>query len=93
MGASVTLDALGDMSSIGGQTFSGTISVGALLDQTLSGSKTSPTSIAVGVLGDYVNNTNHGESVSVGALADWASTDAFLWNEVTDVTTTWTKVP
>jgi len=28
----------------------------------------------------------------MAATADWSSADAFLWNEVDRVSTTWTKV-
>ena len=70
----------------------GSISVGALADQSAAGLIAGKESITFGSLADYVNAVNHAESVSIGTLADWSSADAFLWNEVDGVTTTWTKV-
>ncbi len=41
---------------------------------------------------DYLNNTNHADSTTFGAIMDQSSSSGFLWNEADDVTTTWTKV-
>jgi len=41
---------------------------------------------------EYINNTNHADSVSVALSMGESSSSAFLWNDVTDVTTTWTDV-
>ena len=90
--ATSTFGSLGDISSSGGLAFATSVEVGALADQSNSGAITGPESITLGSLSDYVNATNHAESVSMGADADWSSLDAFLWNEVDSVTTTWTKV-
>jgi hypothetical protein len=51
-----------------------------------------PETVSLGALGDYVNNVTYPESVTIASLADWSSADAFLWNEVAGVTTTWTKI-
>jgi len=84
--------ALGDISSSGGLAFATSISVESVADQSSSGAIAGVESVALGSLADYVNAVNHAETVSIGADADWSSLDAFLWNEVDSVTTTWTKV-
>ena len=88
----IAFGSLGGFSSSGGMDVEGTISVGALADQSAAGLIAGEGSITFGSLADYVNAVNHAESVSIGTLADWSSADAFLWNEVDRVTTTWTKV-
>jgi hypothetical protein len=89
---SVAFGALGDISSSGGLAFATSISVESVVDQSSSGAIAGVESVSLGALADYVNNVNHAASVSVAATADWSSADAFLWNEVDSVTTTWTKV-
>ena len=90
--ATSTFGSLGDISSSGGLAFATSVDIGALGDQSVSGSVSGVESVSWGALADYVNNVNHAESVSVAATADWSSADAFLWNEVASVSTTWTKV-
>ena len=92
MDATASLGALGDDSASGGMSFAGNISIDALADQSVAGGLTLSGAASFGALGDYVNATNHSESVSIEATADWSSLDAFLWNDVADVSTTWTKV-
>jgi hypothetical protein len=41
---------------------------------------------------EYVNNTNHADSTTFGVITDYSSSSGFLWNDVDDVTTTWTDV-
>ena len=41
---------------------------------------------------EYINNTNHADSVSMALTMGESSSSAFLWTDVTDVTTTWTDV-
>ena len=89
---SVTFGSLGDISSSGGLAFATSVDIGALADQSSSGAVAGVESVSWGALADYVNNVNHAESVSVASTADWSSADAFLWNEVDSVSTTWTKV-
>jgi len=67
--------------------------MGALVDQAMVMGLTFPETLSLGALSDYVNNVTYPESVTMGALGDWSSSSAFLWNEKSDVTTTWTKVP
>jgi len=88
----IAFGSLGGFSSSGGMDVEGSISIGALADQSAAGLIAGEGSITFGSLADYVNAVNHAESVSIGTLADWSSADAFLWNEVGSVTTTWTKV-
>tara|TARA_B100000949_G_C14123243_1_gene383480 strand:- start:145 stop:639 length:495 start_codon:yes stop_codon:yes gene_type:complete len=92
LSASGAFGSLGDISSGGGLAFSTSIDVGALADQTLLNNVAGVESVSWGALADYVNSVNHEETVSVEAVADWSSLDGFLWNEVADVATTWTKV-
>ena len=85
--------ALGDISSTGSMLYAATVSMGALVDQTMVMGLTLAQTASLGALGGYVNAVNHAESVTIGSLSDWSSASAFLWNEKSDVTTTWTKVP
>ena len=41
---------------------------------------------------EYINNTNHADSISIALSVGESSSSAFLWNDVADVTTTWTDV-
>jgi len=88
-----TFGALGETSGSGGMLFSGSVSMGALVDQAMVMGLTFAETTSLGVLSDYVNNVTYPESVTMAAIGDWSSADAFLWNEKSDVTTTWTKVP
>ena len=88
-----TFGALGDISAAGSMSYAATVSLGALVDQAMVMGLTFPETASFGALGDYVNAVNHAEAVTIGSLSDWSSADAFLWNEKSDVTTTWTKVP
>ena len=92
IGTTGAFGALGDISSAGGLSFSEDISAGALVDQDMSAVLSMPETVSLGALADYVNNVNYVESVTIASLADWSSADAFLWNEVAGVTTTWTKI-
>ena len=89
---SVTFGSLGDISSAGGLSFATSVSLGALAGQTVSNNIAGAESVSWGALAGTSKNVNHEETVSVEAIADWSSLDGFLWNEVADVSTTWTKV-
>ena len=88
-----TFGALGGTSAAGSMLYAGEVSMGALVDQAVEMGLTFEGAASFGALGDYVNAVNHAEAVTIGSLSDWSSADAFLWNEKSDVTTTWTKVP
>ena len=91
--ASGAFGSLGGIASTGGMSFAGNVSMGALAGQAVSGGLTIAETASLEALGDYINSVNHAEDVSIGALGDWSSTSAFLWNEKSDIATTWTKVP
>ena len=93
IGTAGTFGALAETSGSGGMSFSESVSMGALVDQAMVMGLTFAETTSLGVLSDYVNNVTYPESVTMAAIGDWSSADAFLWNEKSDVTTTWTKVP
>ena len=79
--------------SEGGFTFSGEVTFSNDLGYTQSGTLTNAVGAVTFALDNtYVNNTNHQESVSLALNTTFTDSSEFLWNEVSDVPTTWTDV-
>ena len=76
----------------GGFTFENEASFALTQNYTLSSTLTAVGAVTIPISVTYVNNTNHAESVTIGSTIDVSSSNAFLWNDVSDVTTTWTDV-
>jgi hypothetical protein len=73
-------------------TFLESVTAAADGGMTLSDVYTGKPSITLGTDLTYVNNIMYPESISVGATGEVAVTSVFLWNDVSDESTTWTDV-
>ena len=78
--------------SAGGFTFDNAASFNLNQDYTSSSVLSAVGSVTIPISVTYVNATNHAESVTIGSTMNVSSSDAFLWNDVSDVTTVWTDV-
>ena len=76
----------------GGFTFENEASFGLTQNYVSSSSLTAVGIATIPISVTYVNNTNHTEPVTIGSTIGVSSSNAFLWNDVSDVTTTWTDV-
>jgi hypothetical protein len=67
--------------------------LGASVGTTASASVSYPVSITLSDTQTIKNNVNFEESISLGATSNATSDNNFLWNDITeDTTSTWTKV-
>ena len=67
--------------------------LGASVGTTASASISIPISVTLAETSNLTNNINFEESISIGTASNITSDNNFLWNDVTeDTSTTWTKV-
>ena len=67
--------------------------LGASVGTTASASISIPISVTLAETSNLTNNVNFEESISIGTASNITSDNNFLWNDVTeDTSTTWTKV-
>ena len=67
--------------------------LGASVGTTASASVAIPVSVTLAETSNLTNNINFEESITLSATGNITSTNNFLWNDVTeDTSTTWTKV-
>ena len=78
--------------SEGGFTFTGVVEFSSSLGYTPTDVNTAVGSATFAVDNTFVTNINHAESVTVGVTSGISLSDSLLWNEVSDPTTTWTRV-
>jgi hypothetical protein len=78
--------------SAGGFTFTGEAEFSNSLGYTPTNVHTAVGSATFAVDNTFVTNINHAESVSIDVTSDISPSDSLLWNEVSDPTTTWTRV-
>lgn len=76
----------------GGFTFDNDISLALNQGYTSSSVLTAVGTVTIPINVTYINGTNHAESVTIGSTMNVSSSDSFLWNDVSDVTTVWTDV-
>ena len=89
---SATYAVNGGFTSSGGFNLSGAVTFASTMDYSSSTAHNAAGVATFAASLDYVNNTNHADSTTFGAELGGSSSSGFLWNEVDDVTTTWTKV-
>ena len=78
--------------SAGGFTFTGEATFSSNLGYTQSSTLSAVSAATFAMDNTYINNTNHADSVSMGLNATFSGSSAFLWNDVSDESTTWTDV-
>jgi hypothetical protein len=79
--------------SLGGFTLNASANFDVSLDESFTGILTNAVASASYDLdAGYINNTNHQETASIAVRMNYQNGDSFLWNDVSDITTTWTKV-
>ena len=78
--------------SEGGFTFTVEAEFSSSLGYTPTDVNTAVGSATFAVDNTFVTNINHAESVTVGVTSGISLSDSLLWNEVSDPTTTWTRV-
>ena len=78
--------------SAGGFTFTGDATFSSNLGYTQSSTLSAVSAATFAMDNTYINNTNHADSVSMGLSANFSGSSGFLWNDVSDESTTWTDV-
>jgi len=78
---------------LGGFTLNASADFDISLDETSLGILTNAVASASYDLdANYINNTKYPESASITVKMNYQNGDSFLWNDVSDITTIWTKV-
>jgi hypothetical protein len=91
--ADVTYATNAGYTSLGGFTLSASADFDVSLDESSTGILTNAVASASYDLdAGYINNTNYSETASIAVRMNYQNSDSFLWNDVSDITTTWTKV-
>ncbi len=76
----------------GGFTFTETVSYGLSTGCAVTGTLNAVGAANYGITTDYVNNTKYPESLTVTVSLGYENGNSFLWNGVTDPSSTWTNV-